>query len=398
MRFKYNEREDATAVNFKIDTFNDAIDSIADTEGVTVLAHPEFRDMIHESHFWQDAIHPTPAGARILGESFIQEIWRLTRTQSSPPRNRPAKSTRDRLGSAEEKQSSTPSARDDAHDNARDGAHGGALNNARDDARERARDGVRRSARGSSRIGARGGARSNVRGGARGSRSDNARGGMNNNVRGGARGVRSDNTRGGARSNVRDGARSDRRDNALGGSHSSARGGARVNARDTSYNEPAGRLKKCEFPECNVPKNPKQSARHHFYKWHLPSFVSHGDGIQCMFLWAGYFRRLLDSFKLKTVKELHDRVLAEGWSPINRGVHSMGKPCGGDQRMIDAFAEYLHLPHPTSYAETAPCSPALLIQWRILRCILLHGLSTRQRRDLNAFSKRPTKNRNYRLI
>ena len=86
--FKYNEREEATTVNFKIDTFNDAVDSIADTEGVTVLAHPEYRDMINESHFWQDAIRPTPAGARILGESFKQEIRRLTRTPSPPPRGK----------------------------------------------------------------------------------------------------------------------------------------------------------------------------------------------------------------------------------------------------------------------------------------------------------------------
>ena len=74
------ELQDAIQVHCHIASMNDVL--------ARSIAHPEVRDMVHELHFLQDTIQPTPAGALILARSLNVRIQLLIResvmTSASP--------------------------------------------------------------------------------------------------------------------------------------------------------------------------------------------------------------------------------------------------------------------------------------------------------------------------
>ena len=149
---------------------------------------------------------------------------------------------------------------------------------------------------------------------------------------------------------------------------------------------------RCVFRDCQIVKEYSCNANH-FFQCHLPTFLRREDGKSKMNLWAKLFLRILRHLELKTIDDLYDRVLTRGWFPANRSAENIEK-CGQgisryDIRLVDAFAEYIGDPKPDSYCETQPRSPAILINWRVLKCIMQHGFSAEDRKCVVYFDKPP---------
>ena len=155
---------------------------------------------------------------------------------------------------------------------------------------------------------------------------------------------------------------------------------------------------RCVFRECYVQSKPSHNMARHFFTTHLPFFLRQGDGFDRMNCWAKLFLRLLRHFDLKTIDELYERVLARGWFPVNRSTEyilSRGMTQSKqDKVMVRAFAEYVGIEPPTDFSETQPKSPAMLINWRILRCIMQFGMTAEERRRVCKFD-RPPKGSNF---
>ena len=105
--------------------------------------------------------------------------------------------------------------------------------------------------------------------------------------------------------------------------------------------------------------------------------------------WAAVFKRILGMTNSQTIFDLHSKVLSEGWFPPNRSAASAGPVCAGDKVMIDSFARYINVAAPMSYAESAPASLAMIIQWRVLRAIMINALARSQRQSLKSMMTPP---------
>ena len=121
-------------------------------------------------------------------------------------------------------------------------------------------------------------------------------------------------------------------------------------------------------------------------------------GFDRMNCWAKLFLRLFRHFDLKTLDDLYERVLARGWFPVNRSteyIRSRGMTQSKQDKVMEcAFAEYIGIEPPTDFSETQPKSPAMLINWRILRCIMQFGMTAEERRRVCKFD-RPPKGSNF---
>ena len=91
--------------------------------------------------------------------------------------------------------------------------------------------------------------------------------------------------------------------------------------------------------------------------------------------WAAFFKLLLKMTNSHTVFDLDSKVLSEGWFLPNRSAETSRPVSAGDQVMIDSFARYINLATPRSYVKSAPASPPMVIQWRVLRAIMINSLT-----------------------
>ena len=135
---------------------------------------------------------------------------------------------------------------------------------------------------------------------------------------------------------------------------------------------------KCPVPGCvNIsPRNHNEVK--HFFTFHMPNHLRHGDDFNRMAHWTVFILRMMQI--LPTLEDLFDKVRTNGWFPVNRTIEFTGgyvaKP---DKRMVDDFAKYIGVAKPYDYSETNLCSVALLINWRVIRCVMLHGMDAKQR-------------------
>ena len=142
---------------------------------------------------------------------------------------------------------------------------------------------------------------------------------------------------------------------------------------------------KCPFPDCNQVKNFKKNHNEakHFFVFHMPNHLRHGDNFTRMGEWAAFLLRIMDMLQVNTLDDLFDKVRRNGWFPVNRSVEfTNGYVAKPDKRMVDGFAKYIGVAKPEDYSETNLGSLTLLVNWRVVRCIMLHGLDTQQRHDL----------------
>jgi hypothetical protein len=140
-----------------------------------------------------------------------------------------------------------------------------------------------------------------------------------------------------------------------------------------------GMCAECPLEDCTI-KLQGRTLQDHFGRRHLPSFMTYGrTDPKTMHNWGKLFSRFLAHWALPNVQALHDMVLRKGWFPVNRGADDM-KPTCRDVAMITAFADYLGVERPSTFHETHPESPAMLINWRVLICIFAFGLSPRPAR------------------
>ena len=99
--------------------------------------------------------------------------------------------------------------------------------------------------------------------------------------------------------------------------------------------------------------------------------------------WALFIIGIIDILGLYSLEDLLDEVRSNGWFPANRSLkYTKGQVGRHDKTMVDAFANYINIPNPQDYSETNPKSLALLVNWRIIRAIMRHGLNYQQRQDL----------------
>ena len=244
LRRRFNERQDAMVVNSHIASMNQVIDRVAAEVGGRAIPHPEFRDMIHELHFWQDAIHPTPAGARILARSLdvrVQLLIKEAKILSTRPILRPLCQ-----GNSTPRSQSRPSA-----------SASSSASKRTETPASQPRSDVR------SRINA-----------SSGTRSSPPRG-ENRNRPSAAATTRRDRPSAAATT---------RRD----------RPSAAQSAATPRRDRPTPSSASCPIPECRGVPATNQSARHHFFKCHLPGFLRHRDGDGAMPRWAAFFKRILE--------------------------------------------------------------------------------------------------------
>lgn len=95
----------------------------------------------------------------------------------------------------------------------------------------------------------------------------------------------------------------------------------------------------------------------------MPTQLQYGDGRLMMGSWALFFLRLMEILQVSTLTELFEMASSNGWFPVNR----TGDITVKEQNTINAFADYLGVPHPRSYSESRPEGIAMLCSWRILR-------------------------------
>ena len=150
--------------------------------------------------------------------------------------------------------------------------------------------------------------------------------------------------------------------------------------------------RKCAFNDCTDTRKFSCHANH-FISVHLPRFLKRtkNPGRNDMRLWAVLFNRLLKFFKLSTIDDLCDMVMANAWVPISRGPDAIANSRDGystiDIRMVNAFADYTGVPRPQDYGESQLRSPAMLINWRVLRCLLQFGMTPAQRQEVCMFPR-----------
>ncbi len=146
----------------------------------------------------------------------------------------------------------------------------------------------------------------------------------------------------------------------------------------------------CNFVECK--KQIGKRSLNHFFHHHLPRWLRHGDVVVHMPYWAAFFRQIIDELNLTPLVSLHQKVLKQGWYPVNRSATDVGDEETTSTRMVKAFSEYLHVPPPSDFAETVPKSPTMLIHWRILRCLMQFGLAPSSRLRIKRMKKPPITN------
>ena len=363
LRRRFNERQDAM-VNSHIASMNQVIDRVAAEVGGRAIPHPEFRDMIHELHFWQDAIHPTPAGARILARSLdvrVQLLIKEAKILSTRPILRPLCQ-----GNSTPRSQSRPSA-----------SASSSASKRTETPASQPRSDVRSRINASSET-----------------RSSPPRG-ENRNRPSAAATTRRDRPSAAAttRRDRPSAAATTRRDRPSAAQSAATprrdRPSAAQSAATPRRDRPTPSSASCPIPECRGVPATNQSARHHFFKCHLPGFLRHRDGDGAMPKWAAVFKRILGMTNSQTIFDLHSKVLSEGWFPPNRSAASAGPVCAGDKVMIDSFARYINVAAPMSYAESAPASPAMIIQWRVLRAIMINALARSQRQSLKSMMTPP---------
>lgn len=146
----------------------------------------------------------------------------------------------------------------------------------------------------------------------------------------------------------------------------------------------------CIFRDCKDVTTDTCNANH-FFRRHLPSFLGRRDGPAEMQNWAQLFIRILNHLRISTIDDLYDRVVSRGWFPAKRSLEDIQQSGRGisrhDTNIVDAFAQYIGVPRPIDYSETHPQSPALLINWRVLRCILHYGFTDEDREKVVRFSR-----------
>lgn len=145
-----------------------------------------------------------------------------------------------------------------------------------------------------------------------------------------------------------------------------------------------GHSRVCAFVECTKPGS---KPREHFMRNHAPHWIRLHDGAEHMAYWAHLLRQIMDVVGDATIHELHQRVCTKGWFPVNRSEEEIEQEDTVAKRLVRTFAEYLAIPEPESFAETLPKSPAMLVHWRVLRCVMQFGLNKTQRRHLYKLPK-----------
>lgn len=145
--------------------------------------------------------------------------------------------------------------------------------------------------------------------------------------------------------------------------------------------------KVCVFNECKKPYG--RRGREHFFRFHMPQWLREVDGVEHMPKWAHFFRWLLNVMGLKSLDELYQKVLQKGWYPVNRSAEDVARDnTPTNNTNVHSFARYLSRPLPLDFAETVPKSAVMMMNWRILRCILHFGLTTEIRKKISKL-KRP---------
>ena len=126
----------------------------------------------------------------------------------------------------------------------------------------------------------------------------------------------------------------------------------------------------CVFLDCPITVLKSQNSKRHFFTWHMPKFLCHNS--KDLKAWEFFFHHLQSVLNVTSLTDLARLIVSKNWSPSPK----CRQVPVSDHDLVRAFAKQLSLPPPPNgmYECFPPCTPAVLINWKVIAAVFKYGL------------------------